>query len=98
MAELAGAANVSVKISGLGQPGKAWTAQANREVVLTTIELFGVERCMFASNFPVDSLCGSFRDIFGGFGQIVADFSTGEQEALFAGNAHRIYAIGEPNG
>ncbi len=94
MAALAGADNVAVKISGLGQPGKAWTAQTNRDVVLTTIELFGVERCMFASNFPVDSLCGTFADIFGGFGQIVADFSADEQEALFAGNARRLYAIG----
>ena len=53
---------------------------------------------MFASNFPVDSLCGSFSEIFGGFGNIVADFSTAEQDALFAGNARRLYAIGEANG
>ncbi len=94
MARLAAAPNVAVKISGLGQPGRAWTAEANREVVLTTIDLFGPERCMFASNFPVDSLCGSFGAIYGGFERIVADFPPGEQDALFAGNARRIYAIG----
>ncbi len=84
-----------MKISGLGQPGRAWTAEANRGIVLTTIELFGVERCMFASNFPVDSLCGSFADIFGGFEAIVADFPEAEKDALFRANARRIYAIGD---
>lgn len=98
MSEIARAENVAVKISGIGQPGMPWTAASNRDVVLTVIELFGVERCMFASNFPVDSLCGSFSEIFGGFGNIVADFSTAEQDALFASNARRLYAIGEANG
>jgi predicted TIM-barrel fold metal-dependent hydrolase len=93
MATLAGAPNVAVKISGIGQPGQAWTAAANREIVLTTIDLFGVSRCMFASNFPVDSLCGSFSQIFGGFQEIVADFPAHDQDALFADNARRIYAI-----
>lgn len=92
---LAGAPNVAVKISGIGQPGRSWTAEANREVVSTTIDLFGVERCMFASNFPVDSLCGTFEEIFGGFAEIVAAFSEHERHALFAGNAMRTYGIGD---
>ena len=95
MTELATCPNVAVKISGLGQPGKAWTAQANRDIVLTIIDRFGTERCMFASNFPVDSLCASFREIFEGFRSIVRDFTPGEQAALFRDNAQRIYAMGE---
>jgi predicted TIM-barrel fold metal-dependent hydrolase len=98
MAGLAGAPNVSVKISGLGQSGEPWTVDANRDIVLTTIELFGVERCMFASNFPVDSLCASFATIFGGFTAIAAGFSDEDKDALFAGNASRIYAIGGADG
>jgi predicted TIM-barrel fold metal-dependent hydrolase len=93
IAELAACPNVAVKISGLGQPGKPWTAEANREVVLRTIEAFGPERSMFASNFPVDGLCGSFDDIFGGFDTIARNFSEDERAAMFAGNAVRIYAI-----
>lgn len=94
MTNLAGAPNVSVKISGIGQPGKPWTVEANRDIVLTTIDLFGVERCMFASNFPVDSLCASYREIFEGFEMIVSDFSPAEQTALFSENARRVYSIG----
>jgi predicted TIM-barrel fold metal-dependent hydrolase len=94
MTILAGCPNVAVKISGLGQPGEPWTAAANRNIVRTTIELFGVERCMFASNFPVDSLCASFTTIFQGFHKIVQDFSPSERRALFHDNAVRLYAIG----
>jgi predicted TIM-barrel fold metal-dependent hydrolase len=93
MATLAGFANVAVKISGLGQPGRPWTPEANREVVLATIELFGPDRCMFASNFPVDSLCGTFDEIFGGFDAITRDFSEAERRQMFSGNAVRIYDI-----
>ena len=94
MAQVAGCPNVCVKVSGIGVPGQAWTAQANADIVRHLIEVFGVSRCMFASNFPVDSLCGSFRDIFGGFAEIVADLSEGEKDALFRRNALRIYDMG----
>ena len=93
MKTLAACANVAVKISGLGQPGQPWTAAANRDIVLTTIDLFGARRCMFASNFPVDGLCASFRAIFEGFDSITKDFSAGERAALFRDNAVRIYGM-----
>lgn len=93
MARLAACPNAAVKISGLGQPGRPWTVEANRWIVLTTIELFGAARCMFASNFPVDGLCASFDTIYSGFRAIVADFSPQEQRALFHDNAIRIYGM-----
>lgn len=96
MAHVAACPNVSVKISGIGVPGQAWTAQANRAIVRHLIECFGVPRCMFASNFPVDSLCGSFGQIFGGFEEIVADLTADEQDALFRRNAIRLYDMRLP--
>ena len=93
LATLAICPNAMIKISGLGQAGQAWTVAANRGVVLTAIEAFGVERTMFASNFPVDSLCATFDTIFSGFRTIVSDFSASEQRALFHDNAVRIYAM-----
>lgn len=95
MAQLALAPNVACKISGIGQRGRAWTVEANRAIVLTAIELFGVGRCMFASNFPVDSLCATFGDIYSGFEAIVAGLGDDEKDALFRANARRLYAIGE---
>jgi predicted TIM-barrel fold metal-dependent hydrolase len=93
MATLSRQPNVAVKISGIGQRGAAWTADANRGIVRTVIDLFGIERCMFASNFPVDSLCASFATIFDGFREIVSDLDLQSQRALFRDNAMRIYAI-----
>jgi len=93
MSELAPCPNVMVKISGIGQPGVRWTAEGNRAIVRTVIDCFGVERCMFASNFPVDSVCATFPQIFDGFAAIVADFPAHEQRALFHDNAVRIYAM-----
>lgn len=93
MAALARCPNAAVKISGIGVPGQAWTAAANREIVLRTLELFGADRCMFASNFPVDGLCATFDEIYSGFRAIVGDFSADEQRKLFHDNAMRIYGI-----
>jgi len=92
MAALADAPNVAVKISGLGRgKGVPWTVEDNRPIVRALIELFGVERCMFASNFPVDSVCATFDTIFGGFGDCVGDVSEADRRKLFHDNAVRIY-------
>jgi predicted TIM-barrel fold metal-dependent hydrolase len=95
MAALATAPNVALKISGLGQPDKPWTVEANGPVVRAAISVFGVDRCMFASNFPVDSLCADFDTIFTGFKTIVADLSRREQLQLFHDNAVRIYRLSD---
>jgi len=93
MAVLSGQPNVAVKISGLGVPGEAWAVQANRRIVLDTIDIFGVERCMFASNFPVDSLVADFEIIYRGFMRIVEHYPASDQRGLFCDNARRIYRI-----
>ncbi len=93
MRGLAACPNAAVKISGLGLPGRPWTVADNRDIVRSVIELFGPARCMFASNFPVDSLCASFATIFHGFQAIVGDLSDAEQRGLFRDNAIRLYAM-----
>ncbi len=93
MRTLAREPNVACKISGLGQPGRPWTAESNGPIVLDTIAIFGVERCMFASNFPVDRLVADFDTIYAGFKTIVAHLSQAEQAALFHDNAIRLYRL-----
>ncbi|MDR5906499.1 amidohydrolase family protein [Franzmannia qiaohouensis] len=85
--------NVAIKISGIGLPGQAWTADVNRDVVLETIDIFGIDRCMFASNFPVDSLVAEFGTIFGGFMTITAELSDSDQRKLFHDNAVAFYRM-----
>ena len=93
MALLSEQPNVAVKISGLGVAGEAWTVASNRRIVLDSIDIFGIERCMFASNFPVDSLVADFDTIYAGFMRIVEHFPLSDQRKLFCDNARRIYRI-----
>jgi predicted TIM-barrel fold metal-dependent hydrolase len=93
MTGFAAAPNVAVKISGLGEPGRAWDRERNRRVILDTIDIFGEDRCMFASNFPVDSLVGSLATIYSGFADITKTLGSAVQAKLFADNARRIYRL-----
>lgn len=94
MEALAALPHVSVKISGVGFAFRPWSLEQIRPYVLETIEIFGTDRAMFASNFPTDKLFGSFDAHLDAYNAIVADFSTDERAALFAGNANRIYRMG----
>ncbi len=93
VARLARLPQVAVKISGLGLPGRPWTVADNGPVVRTVLELFGTERCLFASNWPVDTLCAEFRTIFEGFLEITRDLPEAERRKLFFENACRVYRI-----
>ena len=85
--------NVCVKISGLGMMDWAWTAETFRPYVLATIDCFGPDRAMFASNFPVDRLYSSADRLYSAFRQLVAGFSAPDQQALFHDTAARVYRL-----
>ena len=91
--ELAELPNVYCKLSGFGMFDHGWSAASIRPIVLHAIEVFTPERCMFGSNFPVDSLYASYADIWTAYNEISSDFSEGERQQLFAGTAHRFYSI-----
>ena len=93
MRELAAAPNVVVKISGLGTVDWNWTVESIRPFVLETIEAFGVSRCMFASNFPVDKLYSDFDTLYAAFREITKHFSVDERQMLFHDNAARYYRL-----
>lgn len=93
ISELAHFANLSVKLSGFGMFDRNWTADSIRPLVRHVIRSFGVERCMFGTNFPVDSLMKDYRSVWTSFHDAVSDFSDPDQRLLFAENAERIYRI-----
>jgi predicted TIM-barrel fold metal-dependent hydrolase len=90
---VAAAPNVAIKISGLGRPGLPWTLTANGGIIRDAINIFGPERAMFASNYPVDSLAGSFQMIYGGFRAAVSNRQIEERRMLFHDTAARIYRL-----
>jgi predicted TIM-barrel fold metal-dependent hydrolase len=97
MSRFASEPNVRVKISGLGQRDRPWTVVGNRWIVEEIVAMFGAERAMFASNFPVDSLCGSFDAIFTGFKTIASRYSQAEQLNLFHDTARTVYRTLSPS-
>ncbi|SFP76542.1 Predicted metal-dependent hydrolase, TIM-barrel fold [Bradyrhizobium sp. Ghvi] len=93
MRTLASVPSVHAKISGLGMVDPDWTVASIRPFVLKTIDYFGVDRCMFASNFPVDKIYASFDRIYEAFFEIVKDLSDTDKKKLFHDNALRVYRL-----
>ena len=57
------------------------------------LEVFGPGRCMFASNFPVDAMAGTFDDLYHGYNEVTAALDDEAREQLFAGTAERVYRL-----
>lgn len=106
IAQLAKCPNVYAKLGGLAMPdnGFGWhqaalpatseeLVAAQRRYYHHAIECFGVNRCLFESNFPVDKLSISYPVLWNAFKKIVADFSEDEKHALFYGTAEKIYRL-----
>jgi predicted TIM-barrel fold metal-dependent hydrolase len=74
-------------------PGAEELMQATRRYYEHTIERFGVERCMFESNFPVDKVSCSYQVLWNSFKRLTASYSAAEKAALFHDTAARVYRL-----
>ena len=83
--------HVVCKLSGLAMPMESMSVDAFAPWLGYAIEAFGVDRCMFASNFPVDSMYGTFDELYGVFDEVTAGLDGASASKLFAGNAERVY-------
>jgi predicted TIM-barrel fold metal-dependent hydrolase len=84
-------ANVVCKLSGLAMPFGSMSVEALAPWIEHAIEAFGIDRCMFASNFPVDSMYGTFDDLYSTFSTVTAGLNSESRQKLFADNAERVY-------
>lgn len=83
--------HVHCKLSGLAMPLGAMSAAAFGPWIEHALGAFGVERCLFASNFPVDGLHGTLDQLWSAYAEVTAGCSDAERDALFATNAERVY-------
>jgi len=103
---LANCPNVVVKLGGLGMPicGFGWNervtppssaelAEAMAPYFRWCIEHFGVDRCMFESNFPADKVSYSYTVLWNAFKRISKDFSPEDRSALFHDTAVKVYRL-----
>ena len=77
-------------------PGSEELLDATRRYYEHTIELFGVDRCMFESNFPVDKVSCSYTVLWNSFKRLTRDYSADERAALFHDTAARVYRLDPP--
>eukprot|EP00004_Rigifila_ramosa_P017603 TRINITY_DN428_c2_g2_i3.p1 TRINITY_DN428_c2_g2~~TRINITY_DN428_c2_g2_i3.p1 ORF type:complete len:276 (-),score=43.81 TRINITY_DN428_c2_g2_i3:537-1364(-) len=101
--------NVCLKISGLGMAclGFGWHTRKTRPsldevvaawepIVSNSFKLFGIDRCMIASNFPMDKVSVGFTLCINAFKTIFKDLSREDKIKLFHDNALRIYGLSSP--
>ena len=101
---LAALPNTYVKLGGLGMPHPGFASFMSRPpasseqlamewgpYLLTCIDAFGADRCMFESNFPVDRCSCSYVALWNAFKRVVAGASADEKAALFSGTATKVY-------
>jgi predicted TIM-barrel fold metal-dependent hydrolase len=84
----------SIKLSMLSYIDKDWQNNSLvKDTVLKIIDTFGVDRCFFASNFPVEINDGwPAEKLFKEFKDLVKTFSSDDQKKLFSENAKRVYS------
>jgi predicted TIM-barrel fold metal-dependent hydrolase len=83
--------NVHCKLSGLAMPVGSMGARAFAPWLEPVIERFGVDRCFFGSNFPVDGLHGTLDALWSAYAEVTADLDADARDKLFATNAERVY-------
>ena len=95
LGQLSGLPQVSVKLSGLGMFEHDWTKESVRPIVEACLDQFGAARCMFGSNFPVDSLYSDYRTIVEAYESLLTDEAS---LAVFGDTAAAFYGLGKVAG
>ena len=83
--------NVVCKLSGIAMPMRTMDPEVYRPWITHAIELFGPDRCMFASNFPVDGMAGTYDELYGLYDNLTSDLDAASRDKLFAATAERVY-------
>lgn len=89
---------VYAKVSGLypaaGDP-TAWTAVELRPIVETALDIFGPERLMLGSDWPVSVLAGGYARVWGELSLLVEELGPNASEALHGATAAAFYGLGD---
>jgi len=93
MQQLADCPNISVKLSELSTPDRQWHWNENIELMQKVIDWFGIERCMFASNYPVAGLLMPYEKLVNAAQAALVGMSDQQCEQFFVHNAAQLYQI-----
>lgn len=93
MRALANEPNIFCKISGVGMMDSKFTESSIRPWIEYCISIFGPERCMLGSNWPLDRLFSSYDAVMNIYREIISQYSTDEQLAISSLTANSFYRI-----
>lgn len=93
MEALADQPQVHVKFSGLGMIDANWTAASVRPLFEELLRLFGTQRMMFGSNFPIDRLYKQYAKVFEIYNSLTEGLGDTQREDLFHRTASRVYRL-----
>jgi predicted TIM-barrel fold metal-dependent hydrolase len=82
-----------LKISALRFASPTWALDEVGPLVREAIELFGPQRCLLGSNFPVDRPAIGYGDLWSAYDRFTQDLAAHERSAVFRDNAARVYRI-----
>jgi len=85
--------NLHVKLSGLGMYSLGITYAQARQVIRDVIQIFGIERTIYGSNFPLEKLHASYADFIDVYRKVLAEYTETEQRKVFHDNAARFYRL-----
>lgn len=93
MRRLAECGNVVTKLSAFGTFIHRNDAGFIATMIIETGRIFGAERCMFGSNFPIEKLWTDYRSLFDAFRQATTPLGHRAEAAIFNDTACRVYRI-----
>jgi len=93
LAAMAAFPNLHVKLSGLGMYSGGITYAQARQVIRDVVQIFGVERVIYGSNFPLEKLHASYADFFAIYRRVLSEYTEAEQRAVFHDNAVKFYRL-----
>lgn len=95
MRQLAQCPNVAVKLSGLGTFERACSVVLWKPVIDQTLDLFGPDRCLYGSNFPIERLWTRYAQLMSVMRECLDGLSGDERRAVFHDTAERLYRLEE---
>ena len=93
MTALAACPNVNVKLSGLGTFAHACRSDVMDPIVRETVAMFGADRCLYGSNFPIEKLWTDYSTLYATFRSTIAHLGESEQAAILHDTAARLYRL-----
>jgi predicted TIM-barrel fold metal-dependent hydrolase len=93
MRALADCSNVNVKLSGLGTFDHSYRFELVAPIIADTVAMFGADRCLYGSNFPVEKLWTDYSSLYRTFRQAIESFPESDQRKILNDTATRLYRV-----